>query len=80
MMARAAQITKAGEYRSFAGWRSEPFFFDANGAANQLVFTGDDFLADKNVCSIVLELPNAALGRNKLGLWTTLGSAALMSR
>jgi len=80
MMARAAQITEAGEYRFFAGWRSDPFFFGANGVMNHLRFTGDDFFADKDVCSIVLELPNAALGRNNLGLWTTLGSAALMSR
>jgi Domain of unknown function (DUF4331) len=68
-MARPARITEAGEHRFFAGWRSEPFFFDANGAMNHLRFTGDDFFADKDVCSIVLELPNAALGRNKLGLW-----------
>jgi len=68
-MARAAQITEADEYRFFAGWRSDPFFFDTNGAMNHLRFTGDDFFADKDVCSIVLELPNAALGRNKLGLW-----------
>jgi hypothetical protein len=27
-----------------------------------LQFTGDDFFADKDVCSIVLEVPNFALG------------------
>lgn len=32
-------------------------------------FTGDDFFAAKNVCSIVLELPNSALGNNEVGLW-----------
>ncbi len=64
-----ALVTKAGECRLFAGWRSDPFFFDANGNFNKMQFTGDDFFADKNVCSIVLELPNAALGTNKLGLW-----------
>jgi hypothetical protein len=32
-------------------------------------FTGDDFFKDKNVCSIVLELPNSALGSNEVGLW-----------
>jgi hypothetical protein len=31
-------------------------------------FTGDDFL-DKNVCSIVVELPNSALGNNQVGIW-----------
>jgi Domain of unknown function (DUF4331) len=64
-----ALVTKAGECRLFAGWRSDPFFFDANGNFNNMQFTGDDFFADKNVCSIVLELPNAALGTSKLGLW-----------
>jgi len=32
-------------------------------------FTGDDFFADKDVCSIVLELPNSALGADEVGLW-----------
>jgi hypothetical protein len=32
-------------------------------------FTGDDFFADKNVCSIVLELPNSALGSGEVKLW-----------
>jgi Domain of unknown function (DUF4331) len=53
-----AQVTEAGEYRFFAGWRSDPFFFDAGGALNEFQFTGDDFFADKDVCSIVLEMPN----------------------
>jgi hypothetical protein len=53
----------------FFGWRSDSFFFDANGLFNNMQFTGDDFFADKDVCSIVLELPNAALGGNQVGLW-----------
>jgi hypothetical protein len=32
-------------------------------------FTGDDFFKDKNVCSIVIELPNSELGTNKVGIW-----------
>jgi hypothetical protein len=32
-------------------------------------FTRDDFFADKDVCSIVLEVPNSALGRQRVGLW-----------
>ena len=32
-------------------------------------FTGDDFFADKNVCTIVIELPNSALGNNEVGIW-----------
>ena len=58
---REALVTEAGDFRFFFGWRSDPFFFDANGNFNQMQFTGDDFFKDKNVCSIVLELPNSAL-------------------
>ncbi len=72
-----AQVTEAGDYRFFAGWRSDPFFFDTMGALNNLQFTGDDYFADKDVCSIVLEVPNSALGPNKMGLWArTLDGAS----
>ena len=64
-----ARVTEAGDYRFFAGWRSDPFFCDVEGAKNNLQFTGDDFFADKNVCSIVLEVPNSALGANQIRLW-----------
>jgi hypothetical protein len=63
------RVTEAGGYRFFAGWRGDPFFFDVQGALNNLQFTGDDFFADKDVCSIVLEVPNSALGPKKMGLW-----------
>ena len=63
------RVTEAGDYRFFAGWRSDPFFFDVQGALNNLQFTGDDYFADKDVCSIVLEVPNSALGPKKMGLW-----------
>jgi hypothetical protein len=67
--AREAHVTAAGGYRFFAGWRSDPFFFDTMGALNNLQFTGDDFFADRDVCSTVLEVPNSALGFGKMGLW-----------
>src|SRR6476469_6810055 len=66
---RDARVTQAGDYRFFAGWRSDPFFFDTMGALNNLQFTGDDFFADKDVCSIVLEVPNTVLGPKRVGLW-----------
>jgi hypothetical protein len=66
---REARVTEAGDYRFFAGWRSDPFFFDRRGALNNLQFTGDDFFANQDVCSIVLEVPNAALGSKEVGLW-----------
>jgi hypothetical protein len=68
-MDRDALIAELGEYRFFAGWRSEPFFFDTLGALNDLRFTGSDFFSDKNVCSVVLEVSNAALGSRTIGLW-----------
>ncbi len=64
-----ARITEAGDYRFFAGWRGDPFFFDPLGAVNNLQFTGKDFFAEKNVCGIVLEVPNAVLGPKEVGLW-----------
>jgi hypothetical protein len=64
-----ARVTDAAGYRFFAGWRSDPFFFDTKGALNNLQFTGDDFFVDKDVCSIVLEVPNSVLGRKRIGLW-----------
>jgi hypothetical protein len=68
-LGRDALLTEAGDYRFFAGWRSDSFFFDTLGALNDLHFTGQDFFAEKDVCSIVLEVPNSALGSSKLGLW-----------
>src|SRR5712664_1125803 len=50
---REARVTEIGDCRFFAGWRSDPFFLDRRGAISNLQFTGDDFFADKNVCSIV---------------------------
>ena len=66
---REALVTEAGDYRFFFGWRSDPFFFDVNGNFNHMQFTGDDFFKDKNICSIVIELPNSALGGNPVGIW-----------
>ncbi len=68
-MGPEAQVTEAGEYSFFAGWRSDPFFYDVRGALNDFQFTGSDFFADKDVCSIVLEVPNRELGADEVGLW-----------
>src|SRR5260370_16672672 len=68
-LGREAKVTEAGDTRFFAGWRSDPFFCDVEGAKNNLQFTGDDFFADKDVCSIVLEVPNSALGAKDVRLW-----------
>jgi hypothetical protein len=66
---RDARVTAAGGYRFFAGWRSDPFFFDVRGMLNDRQFTGDDFFIDKDVCSIVLEVPNSDLEPKRVRLW-----------
>jgi hypothetical protein len=65
-MGRDARVTEAGGYRFFAGWRSDPFFFDTRGALNDLQFTGDDFfiIAPISVLAIpvlFLEIPCGCL-------------------
>jgi len=56
--------------RFFAGFRSDPFFFDLLGFLNGLQFTGSDFFSDKNVFGIALELPNELLGDNSsIAVW-----------
>ena len=67
-MGRETQVTEAGDYRFFAGWRSDPFFIDG-GALNNFQFTGKDLFADNDVCCIALEVPNAALGAKEVRLW-----------
>ena len=66
---RHARVAVAGGHRFFVGWRSDPFFFDTQGALNDLQFTGDDLFIDKDVCSIALEVPNSTLGPERVGLW-----------
>ena len=66
---KSAHVAEAGDYRIFAGWRSDPFFFDTEGALNNLQFTGVDFFTNGDVCSIVIEVPTSTLGPNAVGLW-----------
>jgi len=66
---RQGDVAQAGDHRFFAGWRSDPFFFDVLGTLNAFQFTSGDFFADKDTCSIVLEVPNALLGLKAVSLW-----------
>ena len=69
-MGSEARVTESGPYRFFAGWRSDPFFFDAEGVLNDFQMSGKDFFADKDVCSIAVELPNEALGASgRVAMW-----------
>ena len=67
-----AHITQGREgAQFFAGFRSDPFFFDLVGFLGGLKFTGADFFADKNVFGIALDIPSTLLGSNpKVGIWT----------
>ena len=63
-------ITAAGEYRLYAGLRSDPWFADVAGVFNDFQFTGQDTFASANVFGIVLEVPNQALGpHSPIGVW-----------
>jgi hypothetical protein len=68
-LGQEAQVTEAGGIRFFAGWRSDPFFFDVLGVLAGFKFDHRDFFADKDVCSIVLDIPNTALAPGKVGIW-----------
>lgn len=68
-MGREGRVTQAGEHRFFAGWRSDPFFFDVLGTLNKFQFTTGDFFADKDICSIAMEIPNSLLGPKVVGVW-----------
>ncbi|TMK60970.1 MAG: DUF4331 domain-containing protein [Actinobacteria bacterium] len=66
-----AVVTESDPYRFFAGIRSDPFFFDLLGFLAGFEFTGSDFFIDKNVFSMVLDVPNRALGTNpNVGIWS----------
>jgi Domain of unknown function (DUF4331) len=61
------------DYLFYAGFRSDPFFFDLVAFLNKFAFhnPGSDFFIDKNVFGIALEVPNrGGLGENpKVGYW-----------
>jgi hypothetical protein len=66
---KEGHVAEAANHRFFAGWRSDPFFFDVLGTLNKFQYTSGDFFADKDTCSIVLEVPNSILGLEAVGLW-----------
>jgi len=66
-----ARVTQSDGYRFFAGRRSEPFFFDIEGATNNYQFTGTDTFLEADIFSIIIELPKEALGASgPIGVWT----------
>ena len=65
----SAGTVVAGDFRFFAGLRSDPHFKDPKGLRNNFQFTGEDPIARRNVFGVVLELPNAGLGGSSISLW-----------
>jgi hypothetical protein len=71
--AEAAQPVQAGPVRLFVGTRSDPFFADADGSFHGFVWTGQDAFANRNVLSIVLEVPSDMLGPGpEIGVWASV--------
>lgn len=68
-------IGEGAGHRVFAGWRSDPFFFDPASAFNGFDFSDSkDFFGDKDVCSVILEVPNSILGAGKVAIWARTAS------
>jgi len=64
------RVSEQDGFRLYVGMRSDPFFFDLKGYLNGMQFTGDDFFLDKNVFSMVLELPNSEMGSDpRVNIW-----------
>ena len=64
-----AGVVESGDHEFFVGIRSDPFFFDLEGFQHDFAFTGEDFFVDRNVFSMVLEMPNTTLGDGQIGFW-----------
>src|SRR5260221_5048441 len=45
---REARVTETGDYRFFAGWRSDPFFLDRRGGEGQFQFYRHEFFVRRN--------------------------------
>jgi hypothetical protein len=78
--AKGKQHSRSGVW-SFAGRRSDPFFFDLIGflgsirgqGTDRLGQTPTDFFVGLNTLAIVVEVPNATVGGNgtNIGVWAT---------
>jgi hypothetical protein len=67
----------SGSVKSFAGHRSDPFFFDLTGFLGTVFGVGTDGLGDDptdfftplNTLAVVIEVPDSALGGGNIGVW-----------
>jgi hypothetical protein len=60
-------VTEAGDHRFFAGWRSDPFFFDVLGTLNKFQFTSGVSSQTKILAASCWKCPTLFLGRKRLG-------------
>jgi hypothetical protein len=60
-------VTQAGDHRFFAGWRSDPFFFDVLGTLNKFQFTVGISSRTKILAASCWKCPTLFLGRKRLG-------------
>lgn len=71
------EVVTAGSTKSFAGVRSDPFFFDLTGfigtvfgiGTDQLGNDPTDFFDTLNTNALVLEVPDSYLGGGDIGVW-----------
>jgi hypothetical protein len=69
----SAKPVMAGAIRLFIGVRSDPFFADADGSFHGFKWTGQDAFADRNVLSIVMEVPHDMLSADPvIGVWASI--------
>ncbi|HEX4087776.1 MAG TPA: DUF4331 family protein [Trebonia sp.] len=69
----SAAAVMAGPVRLFIGVRSDPFFADADGSFHGFQWTGQDAFANRNILSIVMEVPHDMLGPDPaIGLWASV--------
>ena len=64
---REGHVTQAGDHRFFAGWRSDPFFFDVLGTLNKFQFTSGVSSQTKILAASYWKCPTLFLGRKRLG-------------
>ena len=64
-----ALVMLSGDHR-FSRAGGAILFFDTRGALKEFQFSGDDFFATGDVCSIALEVPDSALGLGRLDFGT----------
>jgi len=67
-LGRTPRVTEVGEHRLFAGWRSDPFFFDVLGVLDGFKFTQQDFSPIGRLQHRPRN-PQCLSGAGRVGIW-----------